>query len=290
MNRKRNLIVILLATILLVAISCQAQSDQFARDYMRVTNLRESKRTDSFEQAARDIHDSWFPVDKQAYGRLMAHTLKSWVSACKRSDEPVPTGQIQKYAALVLSTYNPAKPDNIDIDTQFALVSILHEKYSYSKGKQSDEDWRLARRKGHARWLHVWRRLEKAIDKDWDSDDVPVENVPLPEGADGFAGMPPELIEDPGLRAAYEKAIRENQEKTRIRNEQLRLRSLKKRYAPILEKYLASMYSIAPFDNQELKQHLNAYGLDKKVEDRILRTVTANVERQSGQHEDKPSK
>lgn len=299
MDFRMHLIVILMTTAILANTSCMAGNSQsssdrlseFSRDHLRITAMRESKKTDKFEDLAKEIHDKWSLKDKSSYGRLMAHTLNSWASACRTSDKKIPFDRIHKYATIALSTYDPAKSDNITIEAEFALGSILHEKYFYSKGKQSDQAWEQARRKGHKRWLHAWSRMEKRFDKNWDSNDWPVTNVFPPKGVSpfGYPGMPPESIKDSALRAKYEKAIRANNEKIRIRNEQLKLRRLKKRYARIIEKYLISMYSIEPFNTGELEQYLNGYKLEKKKKARIVEKVTKNIEAQNKKSDKKLS-
>ena len=123
--------------------------------------------------------------------------------------------------------------------------------------------------------------MENAIDKDWDPNDIPTENVDLPEGVTGFPGMPPELIKDPALRAEYEQAIKKNREKTEIRNEQLNLRNTKNRYRRIVEKYLISTYSIPPYANEELSKYVNEYIAEEKTRSRILDTVKKNIEAQA---------
>ena len=258
-----------------------AENSKYSRDYVRVTELRESKETGSFENMAKEIKENWSRVDNKAYAKLMAHTLKSWISACKRSNETVPMNKIQEYAISILSTYDPAKSDNIDIETEFEFVRVIDEKYTYSKGTQTDEEWQISRQNGQDRWIHVWQRLEKAIDQNWDINDVPVENVDLPEGAEGIPGMAPNLIKDPVLRAEYEKAIKENNEKNRIRNEQLKLRNLRNQYAPIIEKYLVSTYSIPPYNIKELKQYLDNYSFAEKTQIRIIDAVTKITESQN---------
>lgn len=291
MNFKTNLLIALTTTVLLANVSCMAGNSEFSRDHQRVIEMRESKQIDKFEDLAKDIEKKWSQTDKSSYGTLMALTLRSWEYACKTSDKKVPFDQIHEYAHTALSTYDPNKTDNISIEAEFELVGVLHEKYSYLKGKQSDQAWEQARRKGHERWLHAWLRLEKAIDKNWDINDMPVENVSPPEGISGpgFPGMPPELIKDPLLRAKYEKAIRENQKKNRTRNETLKLRRLKKRRARIIEKYLVSMYSIEPFNTGELEQSLNGYKLEKDKKAQIIEKVKKNIEKQNKKPDEKPS-
>ena len=251
---------------------------EFSRDFNRAITLRNSKDIKGLESLVKEIQSKWFRKDKKMYGVLMVNTLNSWASACRRSDKKPPMNIIRQYANQVLSTYNPNKPDNISIGTEFALVSILHGQYIYTKGERIDEEWASYRRKGAERFFHAWQRLENAIDEDWDpKKDVPVENVDLPKGCSGYPGMPPELIKDPVLRAEYEKAIKKNSEKARIRNEQIKLRSIRKTYFRIVKKYLVSTYSIPPYDNAELQRMLNSGVKDNKTKEQFLKAVEAMV-------------
>jgi len=258
---------------------------EFSRDHTRATTLRKSKDLNGLASLVKEIQSKWSQKDKQMYGALMVHSLRSWRSAYKRADKKAPINLIRQYTVQVLSTYDPNKPDNISVETEFDLVSILHEEYTYSKGKRTDQDWASARRKGAERWFHVWQRLEKAIDKNWDPNDIAEINVPLPPGAAGEAGMSPKYIKDPVLRAKYEAAIEKNREKIRIRNEQLKLRNIRKRYFRIVEKYLVSTYSIPPFNIEDLKQYLDKYIADDKTRARILDAVKKNTEKQEYKQE-----
>ncbi len=278
---KTNIFVMPMVVLFLANMFCMASDSEFESDYKRATDMRESKATDGFEDLVKDIQSKWFRDNKSIYGTLIAHTLKSWVSACKQSNTKVPIDQIHRYATNTLSTYDPEKPDNINIETEFELVSILYEQYSYVKNNLTDENWELSRLEGNNSWLHAWQRLEKAIDKNFDPNVVPEENISPPEGVFGFPGMLPEQMKDSLLREKYKKAIQENQAKIEIRNEQLKLRSLKKRYTKIIEKYLISMYSIAPFNSNELSQYLKEYKLNKETTYRILDSVTKNIEKQN---------
>lgn len=277
-------------TILFSTISWGANNEEFSRDFARAHALRNSKDIKGLESMVKEIQKEWSQKDKRKYGDLMVNTLNSWVSACKRSDKKPPMNIIHQYATQVLSAYDLSKPDNISIETEFDLVSILHEQYEYSKGKFTDKEWISKRREGSERWFHAWRRLENAIDKDWDPNDIPTENVDLPEGVTGFPGMPPELIKDPALRAEYEQAIRKNREKTEIRNEQLKLRNTKNRYRRIVEKYLISTYSIPPYANEELAKYVNEYIAEEKTRSRILDTVKKNMEAQAEKTPQEPAK
>ena len=234
---------------------------EFSRDFTRAITLRNSKDIKGLESLINEIQSKWFRKDKKMYGALMVNTLRSWASACRRSDKKPPMNIIRQYANQVLSTYDPNKPDNISIETEFDLVSILYVHYEYMKGERTDEELASYRQKGTERFFHAWQRMENAIDPNWDPNDIPVLNVSPPKGIGiiGIPGMSPELIKDPVLRAEYEEAIERNRVKSKIRNEQIKLRNIKKRYYRIVEKYLTSTYSIPPYANKELDKYLNIY-------------------------------
>jgi len=256
---------------------------EFSRDFTRAITLRNSKDIKGLESLVNEIQSKWFRKDKKRYGALMVNTLRSWASACRRSDKKPPMNIIRQYANQVLSTYDPNKPDNISIETEFALVSILHGQYEYMKGERTDEEWASYRRKGTERFFHAWQRLENAIDENWDPNDIPELNVSPPKGIGipGIPGMSPELIKDPVLRAEYEKAIERNREKIKIRNEQIKLRNIKKMYFRIVEKYLVSTYSIPPYDNEEFGKYLNKFTTDEKTRARIVDALTQKINKQT---------
>jgi len=274
------ILVVFSAMAFLSTISWGANNEEFSRDFTQAHTLRNSKDIKGLESMVKEIQSKWSQKDKQKYGALMVNTLNSWASACRRSDKKPPMETIRQYANQVLSTYDPNKPDNISIETEFALVSILHGQYIYTKGKRTDEQWASHRRKGVKRFFHAWQRLENAIDPTWEPDDVPKINIDLPKGVPGFPGMPPEMIKDPVLRAEYEQAIKKNREKIKIRNEQLKLRNIKKRYFRIVEKYLVSTYSIPPYDNEELEEYLNKYITDEKTRAQIVDALTKRINKE----------
>jgi len=271
------ILVVFSAMAFLSTISYGANNNEFSRDFTQAHTLRNSKDIKGLESMVKEIQRKWSQQDKQKYGALMVNTLNSWASACRRSDKKPPMETIRQYANQVLSTYDPNKPDNISIETEFALVSILHGQYIYTKGERTDEQWASDRRKGVKRFFHAWQRLENAIDPTWEPDDVPKINIDLPKGVPGFPGMPPEMIKDPVLRAEYEQAIEKNREKIKIRNEQLKLRNIEKRYFRIVEKYLVSTYSIPPYDNGELHRLLEAGVKDKKTRAQFLKAIATKL-------------
>lgn len=301
MNARKNtmFVIMLIGMICFVGLSLARDVEdetmlmkEYSLDHTRATILEQSKNLNALANLVEEIQNKWSKKDKRMYGALMVNTLHSWESAYRRADKKPPMNIIRQYANQVLSTYDPNKPDNISIETEFALVSILHGEYIYMKGERTDEEWASYRRKGAERFLRAWKRLENAIDDDWDPNDIPEANVSPPKGIGipGIPGMSPELIKDPVLRAEYEKAIEKNREKIEIRNEQLKLRNTNNRYHRILEKYLVSTYSIPPYANEELSKYVNGYTADEKTRSRILDAVKKNIEAQAEKTPKEPDK
>ncbi len=292
MNARKNTIfvIMLIGMICFVGLSFARDVEdktmlmkEFSRDHTRATILEQSKNLNALANLVEEIQNKWSKKDKRMYGALMVNTLHSWESAYRRADKKAPMNLIRQYATQVLSTYDPNKPDNISIESEFDLISILYEQYEYSKGNLADQEWIKNRRKGTERFFRAWQRLENAIDEDWDPNDIPELNVSPPKGIGipGIPGMSPELIKDPVLRAEYENAIEENRKKIKIRNEQLKLRNIKKMYFRIVEKYMIGTYSLTPYANDELKQYLEKYKIDEKTKARIVETITKNIEKQT---------
>ena len=54
-----------------------------------------------------------------------------------------------------------------------------------------------------------------------------------------------------------------------------------KRYLPQAEKYIVQLYSAPPYNNEELKQLLEKYKIDRKTQTRIINAVDANIQKEA---------
>ena len=180
---RRNVLLMALI-VMLIGITCSAvlyvdEHDketarlikEFSRDHTRATALRNSKDINGLERLVKEIQNEWSQRDRQMYGALMAHTLGAWKAAYTRSDREPPMNLIRQYATDVLSTYDPNKDDNISVETEFDLATIIHyqdirardKRYIiYTKDYRTDEQWSSDRRKGAERFFHAWRRRRHA--------------------------------------------------------------------------------------------------------------------------------
>ena len=80
-------------------------------------------------------------------------------------------------------------------------------------------------------WLALLAALDRHLDADWDASAGPelVVQPPASEGIVYPAGSDPAALKDPVARAAYERAIAENDARTRRYDEQMRLHRLEER-------------------------------------------------------------
>ena len=85
-----------------------------------------------------------------------------------------------------------------------------------------------------------------------------VENVPIPDGVAGAAGMSPEAISDPVARAKYETAIRENRDNNAMNSRQATLTNLDETMGEQIVSYLKTAV-----DSKSLSSTLITQCVDK---------------------------
>lgn len=77
-------------------------------------------------------------------------------------------------------------------------------------------------------------------------------NIGPPLGVPGFAGMSPETIKDPLVRAEYERAIQENMHKVRLSRRQYTLSKIEKTIAGRIVDYLSKLAQNTKIDHLHL--------------------------------------
>jgi hypothetical protein len=115
--------------------------------------------------------------------------------------------------------------------------------------------------------------LAGSIDPKFDFNDAGFMNVPTPAGSGMPAGISPESIKDPTLRAEYERAIAQNSAKRKRFNEQYWLKQNAVDFYKNVERYLVNAYSRPPADSAQLERLLSQYVDDNRVRARILEAV-----------------
>jgi hypothetical protein len=165
-----------------------------------------------------------------------------------------------RYAASVLKTEDLAIEENV----QFVEFLTL------DPPTMNEAAWRTLRSEKASFWLAAVHRVAGATNPKFNFDDKPYLNVPAPAGLGLPAGVAPESIADPMLRAGYERAVAVNTTKTLQYNEQFYLKRTAPRFYMEAEEYLVSAYSRAPADREQLEQLLSKYVVDKAMRDRVL--------------------
>jgi hypothetical protein len=149
-------------------------------------------------------------------------------------------------------------------------------------GLKVEENWEKDRRDRVNQLLHLWNRLEKNIDPNFDFNDINNRlkgNVPVP-APNYIPGITPESIKDPEIRRKYEKAIEINKQKAFKYNEQIILHKINKQFDEFVEKFLIDMYSEPPFNTAELSKFLKSFKIEGefKFDKSILWTVIMRVQ------------
>jgi hypothetical protein len=243
----------------------------YSKVFQEIDALGQAKDKGGLLALATDIHNTWRTRDKKYYGALMLRVCQVLRSDC--ADDRIPFDEIRQIARQALDTYDRQRRDNISVETEYWLVVQLQENPTYSKGGMSDEQWSADRRSKAIRWLKAWQRMERAIDKKWDPNDFPPRSVAPPAETGLPAGVVPDAIKDPTLRSEYEKAIQAAKQKAETYIDQKQLRNLKKSFSRSLLHFLASAYTIEPYNDSELVELLGTYCEDAGVKKQILDSV-----------------
>jgi hypothetical protein len=130
--------------------------------------------------------------------------------------------------------------DDIPLEVAFDILIIMINDQWYWKNKFNANEW-----EGFVNWLKQECRsakdqLEAAVDEQFNFTDLPQENVEPPLEAGLPAGVAPEEVTDPDLRAKYEADIERNRQKAESYARQLKLRELREYQLPILEDFLST--------------------------------------------------
>jgi hypothetical protein len=200
----------------------------------------------------------------------MLAVCRATMSSDYRDDRQYYIGR--KYVALALR-----RADEIPVETEVELVLNLGGDAERLRGRTRETEWGDARGRRMELWFHAWRRLEAEMDKGFDPEARPALKVHAPHGTNLPAGVAPEAIADPKLRAEYEEAVAANRRKVQAYTRQYQLRQLNEMFSKQAERYVVEMYSTPPFDSAELGRRLEESLPSQESRQRILDAVTARI-------------
>jgi len=223
----------------------------------------------AYEQFARDVQGRWKARQPEHYGQLVLQICKPLSSG--RFSEDRQYGLARELALSALE-----RRDAIPLTLELELTGHVST-IATIRDRREDQQFSQERRKDAEVRVHAWRRLEKAIDPNWDPNDFPVINI-VPPAATGLpSGVAPQAIEDPALRAEYEAAIEKNRQKAERYNMQHQLRNWLKVYPKTAEEYLIQAYSMPPQAIEELSGLLTQSVPEERTRTRILDAVKKNM-------------
>ncbi|MGB7068423.1 MAG: hypothetical protein WBD22_02930 [Pyrinomonadaceae bacterium] len=236
--------------------------DDFERQLQRLRSFREKGTLKELLNEGKLIERQWGESGGESYGKLILEFLGILTHSRYISDEVIDMSQ--NYVVQTLK-----KADTFGLTTEWKLLWFL--RYPFS---EKDKIELQQRREGTKLWLHLLRRLEVEKDENFDPDDLPSLNVVPPAGVRvRFAGMSPEAIKDPKLRAEYEAAIVANAKKLEYHNQQSDLRRDEESILRNAIDYIANAYSVPPKNFEEFQEILNnskvSNDLKKEIETKI---------------------
>ncbi len=126
-------------------------------------------------------------------------------------------------------------------------------------------------------WLHLLQLLDRFLDPNFNPEDVPEKLVQPPPTSGGIVlrpGADPALIDDPKVRAEYEKAIAANRAKADHYRLQINLRRLEERIPPRAEAFIRNSYTSAPGDQEELQTAIDGIMKNPQRKARLLKLLT----------------
>lgn len=221
------------------------------------------------ERTVDENHQDWEARDPGAYGELMLAVVQTLATE--------PFGDARQYElAKRYARFALQKAGHISLEAEAKLVLHIQADLTTPSGPKG-EQWTEQRTADMILWFQAWKRLHDTIDPTWDQDDLPESNVAPPPAASMRAGVAPEAIKDPGLRAKYEAAIEANRKKAERYREQHRARNLKRTFCRTAERYIVAAYSHPPHNMNELRELLVRYVADDDTRRRITQAVRANV-------------
>jgi len=249
----------------------EMEAQEYEQSLNQIQSLAKSRDLQSLERFAEEMEGKWIRKKPELYARLMLHLVDNLSSVIAEYSKYRAT--TEKYAIQLLD-----KVDGMPLDVEFGLLRYVRHEFEDQTVKLTDDkSLNQVRRQKARRWVDAWKRLNDAIDKDWDPEDLPEESVAPPDATRLPSGVAPEEIDDPKLRAEYEAAIKANRQKNEEYKKQLRLRRLKKRFSPKIEKFLVTAYSTPPYNMQELGKYLRDYVDDEELRATILEAVASNA-------------
>jgi hypothetical protein len=130
-----------------------------------------------------------------------------------------------------------------------------------------------ARRQTLEAWLSVLARIDAAHDPKFDPDDPPAARVapPTPPGHRPYAtGIDPQQIADPQVRADYERARAENEQKAERARRHWDLQAIDMEVSQGAKRFIKRFYTSSQADQSELRAAMTQAALGARRQQQLL--------------------
>lgn len=154
------------------------------------------------------------------------------------------------------------KADQLSVQNEAKLVETL---MSFPTNPQRFPEVRNLRLRT---CLHLWKRVHREIDPNWNPNQKLSRSAPVPEGYD--SGISPTAIKDPAIRAEYEAAIEKHRQSLLNFSAQKELHSINQTVAAEVLEYVRQLCSIPPFESDSVASIVNSYVVDERKRHHIL--------------------
>jgi hypothetical protein len=249
--------------------SASTMDNNYEYDLNQIRIAVRSKDIDAVRETLVEIDQKWAQSDPISYVNLLR-------AACDEIRSQQFDGNVQAQSLLTkLATLAVEKADETQADVQLhLLVTCLRLHDRIAKLKPSEQP--LERRASAALWLETWQKVEQLIDPEWDLNDPknevkpygPPAGVVFPPG-----GAPPEAVKDPAIRAEYAAHLKKMEQISAKNKQQRMLRKVRTEYAGQVVDYITNLYSMPPFNIEELREQLAGLKYDD-MRERILSAVS----------------
>lgn len=241
---------------------------EYHEHWTRIEALAKAHDLDGVTALANEVETRWGEADKERYGYLMLRIC----DVLKSPGFPAKGHSLaREYAMLALR-----KSRELPLSIVFKLLLRVEADWRHF-ANLDEAHWSAERSAKVQLWLQAWKRVEEGIDKNWDPSKPPPWEVSPPTATGLPAGVAPEAVQDPKLRAEYEAAIEANRKKWEWHKSQRQLREIEREYLAWAEYYIVSAYSRPPSNVPELEAYLRTYLRDDEARTRILGRVRAST-------------
>ena len=240
----------------------QTSDNDLNQDIAKLDSFLSSRNLDSIQITVDKESAKWRERDRPSFIIYMTKAC-SLLSSYDIGDLSKRASLLSRYAISVLTS------GTLPLEDHVQFVSFL----MFDPLVIDEAAWKTLRQQKTELWLAARRRVQTSVDPAFDFNEPFFLNVAPPAGSGLPAGIAPESVRDPKLRAEYERAIAENSAKTRRFNDQYWLKKNAPDFYQNVERYLVNAYSRPPADSNELERLLARYVDDNGVRARILEQV-----------------